>query len=52
MRVADLRNYGFTVEMEEQVKMLTGMGCERFQGFYFAKPMAVEDFEQRYRLDG
>ena len=34
------------VETIEQYKMLTDMGCRLFQGYYFAKPMPVEDFEK------
>lgn len=33
------------VENESQYNMLTEMGCQLFQGFYFAKPMPVEEFE-------
>lgn len=36
------------VEKEEQVKFLTEMGCDIFQGYYFNKPMPVADFEQKY----
>ena len=36
------------VENEEQVAFLTEMGCEMFQGYYFAKPMTVEEFEATY----
>ncbi len=36
------------VETMEQVSFLSEMGCEIFQGFYFAKPMAVEQFEKNY----
>jgi len=36
------------VENADQVKFLSEMGCEIFQGYYFAKPMSVEEFEQRY----
>lgn len=36
------------IENAEQVKFLSEMGCEMFQGYYFAKPMTVEDFEQAY----
>ncbi len=36
------------VEEEEQVKFLTEMGCDIFQGYYFNKPMSVADFEQKY----
>lgn len=33
------------VETVEQVKMLEEMGCHMFQGFYFAKPMPIDEFE-------
>ena len=36
------------VETLQQVNMLADMGCEIFQGFYFSKPIAVEDFEEKY----
>ncbi len=32
------------VETEEQVKMLSNMGCDVIQGFYYSKPLPVEDF--------
>lgn len=35
------------VETDEQLSMLVQMGCKRFQGYYFAKPMPVEEFELR-----
>lgn len=34
------------VETAEQLAMLVSMGCRMFQGYYFAKPMPVEDFEK------
>lgn len=37
------------VETEDQLKGLVDKGCELFQGYYFAKPMSVEDFEKLYR---
>lgn len=37
------------VETSEQVEMLSRMGCHKFQGFYFAKPMPVEEFEEKAR---
>lgn len=36
------------VENEEQVKFLSEIGCDMFQGYYFAKPMPTEEFEQIY----
>lgn len=36
------------VETKEQLQYLTQIGCDMFQGYYFAKPMEVETFEQRY----
>ena len=33
------------VETDAQRRMLAEMGCRMYQGFYFAKPMPVEDFE-------
>ena len=36
------------VEKEEQVDFLRRAGCDIFQGFYFSKPISVENFEQEY----
>ena len=36
------------VETEEQVAFLRGIGCDMFQGYYFAKPLPVPAFEERY----
>lgn len=36
------------VETQEQVEYLSKMGCDMFQGYYFAKPMTVEEFEALY----
>lgn len=36
------------VETEEQVAYLTEIGCDMFQGFYFARPMQITEFEGRY----
>lgn len=33
------------VERREQVDFLRSIGCEYVQGYYFAKPMPVEDYE-------
>lgn len=36
------------VEKKEQVDYLTEAGCDMFQGYYFARPIAVTEFEERY----
>ena len=36
------------VETSEQVDFLKNVGCDMFQGFYFAKPMSLDDFEKEY----
>lgn len=36
------------VETEKQVSQLTAFGCNTFQGYYFARPMSVADFEKKY----
>lgn len=40
------------VETKEQVDFLMQVGCDMFQGFYFAKPMQVENFEEQYIAAG
>ncbi|MEG0423024.1 MAG: EAL domain-containing protein [Erysipelotrichaceae bacterium] len=34
------------VEEEEQVVMLKQLGCDYIQGYYYAKPMPIDEFEQ------
>ncbi len=34
------------VETEEQYQFMKKLGCDNIQGFYFAKPMPVEDFNK------
>lgn len=42
------------VETKEQLDYLSGMGCDMFQGYYFAKAVPIEEFEDRYmrKADG
>ncbi len=36
------------VETKEQLDMLRKMKCDAYQGFYFARPIPVEEFEAKY----
>lgn len=36
------------VETAEQVRFLTELGCDVFQGYYFARPMPLDAFEEKY----
>lgn len=36
------------VETVDQVEFLKSNGCDIFQGYYYAKPMPVPEFEQRF----
>ena len=36
------------VETKEHVDFLTEIGTDVFQGYYFAKPIPVSEFEERY----
>ena len=40
------------VETREQVKFLSEMGCEMFQGYFFARAVPVSEFEERYMHSG
>ena len=37
------------VETKEMVDMLSEMGCHLFQGYYFARPMPVNEFVKKYQ---
>ena len=36
------------VETEQQLRTLSEMGCSHFQGYYFSKPIPVDEFEAKY----
>lgn len=36
------------VETKEQKEYLEGIGCDYGQGYYFSKPIPVEDYEKKY----
>ncbi len=39
------------VETEKQLVMLTKMGCKMFQGYYFSRPVPVDEFEEKYGIN-
>lgn len=36
------------VESKEQLEILKEMGCNLIQGYYFSKPLSVDDFELKW----
>ena len=36
------------VENGSQIDFLSDAGCDLFQGFYFSRPIPVQDFEEKY----
>mgnify|MGYP005988828835 CR=1 FL=1 len=48
--IVDLgKNFGLNVvskgiESKEQLDILTSLGCDLYQGFYFSKPLTIKDF--------
>lgn len=46
-----IRTVAEGVEEEDQVKMLTEMGCDMVQGFYYSRPIPVSDFEEKYKKE-
>jgi EAL domain-containing protein (putative c-di-GMP-specific phosphodiesterase class I) len=41
----NMRTVAEGVEIKEQVDFLAAQGCDMIQGYYYAKPMAKEDYE-------
>ncbi len=39
------------VETEDQLKTLTELGCDMFQGYYFSKPIPIASFEKLAKND-
>lgn len=48
----DIKCVAEGVETQEQVAIMTQMGCKEFQGFYFAKPMPAENFAEHVSRHG
>lgn len=40
------------VETENQLHMLTDLGCDMYQGYLFSRPIPVKDFEKKYFMNG
>ncbi|MBO5413454.1 MAG: EAL domain-containing protein [Clostridia bacterium] len=38
------------IETKEQVEYLKNIGCDMVQGYYFEKPLTIEQFEEKYLL--
>ena len=47
-RWMDLSVVAEGVETREQFEQLREIGCDYVQGYYFAKPMSAEEFEEQY----
>ncbi len=45
-----MRTVAEGIEVKEQVEFLAQMGCDMIQGYYFAKPMPVEEYEEKMNL--
>ncbi len=50
-RNLDMRVVAEGIERKDQVDFLAGQGCDMIQGFYFAKPMPVSEFEEKVEKD-
>ena len=44
----DIRTVAEGVETEAQKDLLTGMGCDMIQGYFYDKPLAIDSFQQKY----
>lgn len=44
----DMKIVAEGIESREQVDFLTAQECDLIQGYYFAKPMSIEEFEEKY----
>lgn len=50
-RSLNMRVVAEGIEKKEQVEFLAGQGCDMIQGFYFARPMSVTQFEEKVEKD-
>jgi EAL domain-containing protein (putative c-di-GMP-specific phosphodiesterase class I) len=47
-----IKNIAEGVETVEQLDFLHDLGCHEIQGYYFHRPLSVEDFEKLLRTQG
>ena len=47
-RALDIVSLTEGVETEEQYHNLMAMGCELYQGYYFSKPIPLDQFEEHF----
>jgi EAL domain-containing protein (putative c-di-GMP-specific phosphodiesterase class I) len=40
------------VETKEQLQFLSGIGCDLYQGYYYARAVPIPEFEDRYMRKG
>jgi EAL domain-containing protein (putative c-di-GMP-specific phosphodiesterase class I) len=45
-----LREAAEGVETKDQAEFLSDCGCDIAQGFYYAKPMPLEDFNKKMEM--
>ena len=45
----NMRTVAEGVEIKDQVDFLAAQGCDMIQGYYFAKPMPAQDYEERMK---
>lgn len=50
-RELNMRVVAEGIEQREQVDFLAGLGCDMIQGYYFARPMPIAEFEARVAAD-
>ena len=47
-RALDIVSLTEGVETEQQYRSLRDMGCKLFQGYYFSKPVPIEEYEEKF----
>ncbi len=46
----DIKTVAEGIETEEQVEYLKSIGCDIIQGYYFSKPIPIDEFEKKYLI--